>query len=211
MATTARQLESTAAPVEQVVYDDPQPIRLPRDWELTDERFHEIGRLNPGRLFERTADGRLHLMNFPDGLSESVTSRILGFVFNWMLEAGGEVRGEAGGYFLADESALAPDVSWVSPEQIVERGGISGQYYLVPPFAVEVMSPSQTLRAQQGKMRLWMDGGVRLGWLIDPYARQVWIYRANGEVEQLDSPGELSGEDVCVGLAIDMSRVWGDT
>ena len=196
--------EATAVP-----YDDPQPIRLPPDWELTDERFHEIGRLNPDQLFERTADGRLQLMNWPDGLSESVTTRILGFVFNWMLEAGGEVRGEAGGYFLADESSKAPDVSWVSSQQIAERGGIRGQYYLAPRFAVEVMSPSQTLPAQQAKMQHWINNGVRLGWLIDPYARQVWIYRASGEVEQLDNPAELSGEDVCEGLTIEMTLVWG--
>ena len=195
--------EATAVP-----YDDPQPIRLPPDWELTDERFHEIGRLNPDQLFERTADGRLHLMNFPDGLSESVSAWIHTFVGVWALEAGGEVRGEAGGYFLADSSSKASDVSWVSADQIVQRGGIRGQYYLAPRFAVEVMSPSQTLPAQQAKMQHWIDNGVRLGWLIDPYARQVWIYRANGEIEQLDDPGELSGEDVCAGLTIDMSRIW---
>ena len=54
----------------------------------------------------------------------------------------------------------------------------------------------------------WIEGGVRLGWLIDPFVRKVWIYRADGEVVELDDPSELSGEDVCSGLVIDMSQVW---
>ena len=33
-----------------------------------------------------------------------------------------------------------------------------------------------------------MSNGVRLGWLIDPYQELVWIYRADGSVEQLDRP-----------------------
>ena len=53
-----------------------------------------------------------------------------------------------------------------------------------------------------------MSNGVQLGWLIDPYEEIVWIYRADGSFEQLDRPDELSGEDVCVGLSIDMTRVW---
>ena len=53
-----------------------------------------------------------------------------------------------------------------------------------------------------------MSNGVQLGWLIDPYEEIVWIYRGDGSVEQLDRPDELSGEDVCVGLSIDMTRVW---
>ena len=58
-------------------------------------------------------------------------------------------------------------------------------------------------------MAEWIQAGVRLGWLIDPYDRSVWIYRANGDVVQLDDPPELSGEEVCEGLVVDMSLVWG--
>lgn len=193
---------------EDLGYEEPQPIRLPPDWEMTDERFLEIGDLNPEQLFERTADGRLHLMTWPDGLSQRATSKLHTFVGVWDLQAGGEVRGEAGGYFLPDESALAPEVSWVSPDQIAARGGSDGQFRLAPRFVIEVLSPSQQLSAQQRKMRQWMDNGVRLGWLVDPYDKQVWIYRADGSVEQLDRPAELSGEDVCAGLTIDMEQVW---
>ena len=192
----------------QLIYDDPQPIRLPADWELTDERFLEIGLLNPDQLFERTADGRLQQMTWPDGLSGHATSVIHAFVTFWALSAGGAARGPDGGYFLSDGLARAPDISWVDAEQIAARGGLRGQFYLAPRFAVEVLSPSQTVRAQQAKMRGWMEHGVRLGWLVDPYGGRVWVYRTDGSVEQLERPAELSGEDVCVGLTVDLARIW---
>ena len=82
------------------------------------------------------------------------------------------------------------------------------KFDIVGDFVVEVRSPRQSILQQQEKMVEWIEGGVRLGWLIDPFERKVWIYRANGEVDELDDPTELSGEDVCEGLVIDMSRVW---
>ena len=196
------------ARAEDRSYSNPQPIRLPADWELTDERFLEIAKLNPEQLFERTADGRLHQMTWPDVLSRIVAARIMQFVFGWVLEAEGEVFGGDGGYFLPDGSAMAPDVSWVDAQQLAEHGPMRGQFHFAPRFAVEVISPSQTVPAQQGKMRDWIGNGVQLGWLIDPETRRVWVYRADGAVELLEDPSELSGEDVCSGLSVDLSQVW---
>ena len=208
------QTEAAAAPpagdaVERA-FDDPQPIRLPPDWVLTDERFLEIAQLNPDQLLERTADGRLQPMAWPEFASEQATEAICALVRLWTQVAGGAQRGPVGGYIFSDGPAMAPDVSWVSPEQL-DRGRIErGQFYFAPAFVVEVRSPSQSIPEQQTRMEEWIGRGVRLGWLVDPYERRVWVYRASGEVEALDSPAELSGEDVCVGLTIELSAVWGD-
>ncbi len=203
-----RQPEAVPVEAEPALYDDPQPIRLPPDWELTDERFLEIAHLNPDQMIERTPDGRLHLMTWPDRLSEHVGAQLIMFVGFWRMAVGGEVRTGTGGYFLPDRSSSAPDVSWVAPEQIDSRSSGRGQFYLAPRFIIEVRSPSQTIPAQQSKMRRWIDNGVQLAWLIDPYDQQVWIYRPDGSVEQLDRPNQLSGEDVCPGLTIDMNQIW---
>ena len=205
---TQRQPVEVPLQADQPVYDDPQPIRLPADWKLTDERFLEIGELNPEQFFERTADGRLQQMTWPGALSADVTAKLIAFVTFWAMSSSGAARPEGGGYFLSDELAMAPDVSWVDAQQLAEHGEFRGQMKFAPRFVAEVLSPSQTVRGQQDKMRRWMDNGVRLGWLVDPYEEQVWIYRADGSVEQLDRPDRLLGEDVCVGLEIDMNQVW---
>ena len=204
-----RQFPAGAQPASLAIYpDEPGPIRLPSDWELSDERFLEIGRLNPDQLFERTADGRLLLVTWPDGLSAAITTRIAAFVSFWAMNAGGEAFGGDRGYFLPDRSGRAPDISWIDDEQIANRGGLRGQFRFAPRFIVEVRSPAQHPDSQHDKMRAWIANGVQLGWLVDPYEETVRIYRADGSEEQLERPLELSGEDVCSGLSVDMSRVW---
>jgi len=59
------------------------------------------------------------------------------------------------------------------------------------------------------KMAEYMAAGVRLGWLMNPQTRQVEIYRYRKEKEVLINPSQLSGEDVLVGLVIDLSKIWG--
>ncbi|MDE2968336.1 MAG: Uma2 family endonuclease [Chloroflexota bacterium] len=195
---------SITALLDQLQYRDPLPLRLPPDWIITHERFEEIGRLNPDVLFETTADGRLIIMPFPDALSERTSSRLHTLVGVWALTAGGDVRGEAGGYYLSELERRAPDVSWVAPERVQARG----QLEFAPDLVVEVRSPSQTIESQTDKMRMWMSYGVQLGWLVDPYEETVRIFRADGSVELVERPLELSGEDVCAGLTVDMNQVW---
>ena len=197
-------------PAEPSLYDDPFSIRLPADWELTDGRFWEIARLNPEQFFERTADGSLVQVPWPGGFSVHVATSMIVFVGRWEMEteAGGAVRGIRGCYLFPDGSIAAPTVSWVSPGQIEARGGLGGRPDFAPVFVVEVFSPEQRLDARHARMRRWIDNGVRLGWLLDSYERRVWIYRADGSIEELGQPAELSGEDVCVGLRIEMGQVW---
>ncbi|MBY5311314.1 hypothetical protein F2Y93_27285, partial [Aphanizomenon flos-aquae CCAP 1446/1C] len=45
-------------------------------------------------------------------------------------------------------------------------------------------------------MQLFLDYGVKLGWLINRKMRQVEIYRLDKPVEILEFPQELSGEDI---------------
>ncbi len=78
----------------------------------------------------------------------------------------------------------------------------------VPPTVVELMSPSDTLEKTRAKIQEYMDNGARLGWLINRKQQQIEIYRPNQEVEILESPQTLSGEDVLPGFVLDLSEIW---
>jgi Uma2 family endonuclease len=54
-----------------------------------------------------------------------------------------------------------------------------------------------------------MENQVRLGWLIDRKNRKVEIYRQSQDVEVLENPAALSGEDVLPGFVLDLTEVWG--
>lgn len=49
-------------------------------------------------------------------------------------------------------------------------------------------------------MQEYIDNGARLGWLIDPSERRVYIYRPNQPVERQDAPSTLHGDPVLPGF-----------
>ena len=56
-------------------------------------------------------------------------------------------------------------------------------------------------------MREYLAQGARLGWLIDPKAGTVEIYRPGRPVEILQQPATLSGEDVLPGFVLDLKGI----
>jgi len=57
-------------------------------------------------------------------------------------------------------------------------------------------------------MREYMDCGVRLGWLIDPYARRVEVYRPGQAVVELQNPDNISADPELPGFVLDLTKVW---
>lgn len=57
-------------------------------------------------------------------------------------------------------------------------------------------------------MHEYIDNGARLGWLIDPLEKRVYIYRPNQTVEILDDPPTLSGEAVLPGFVLQVRELW---
>jgi Uma2 family endonuclease len=73
---------------------------------------------------------------------------------------------------------------------------------------IELVSESYDLADTQAKMREYIANGLRLGWLINPKNKQVEIYRPNQEIEVLQSPANLSGENVLPGFILDLQPIF---
>jgi Uma2 family endonuclease len=54
----------------------------------------------------------------------------------------------------------------------------------------------------------WLHFGVELGWLVDPIAETVSLYRPDQDPEVLTRPSTLSGEPALKGLVVDLTEVW---
>ncbi|HEY9867061.1 MAG TPA: Uma2 family endonuclease, partial [Candidatus Obscuribacterales bacterium] len=67
---------------------------------------------------------------------------------------------------------------------------------------------TDTLKTLREKMQEYLENGIQLGWLIDPQNQRVEIYRFGKEVEILQSPVNLSGEDVLPGFVLDLQEIW---
>ena len=182
---------------------------------ITDEELERICDENPGWKFELDEDGELVINVYAGDESSDVGAELGGQLRNWRVGGGGgRARDSSAGYRMTDADGrtrlLEPDVSWVSPERlaVATREDVKGAMSFNPDFVVEVRSPSDSLSNQQTKMDIWMHFGVRLGWLVDLDACNVWIYRPEQEPQLLERPSTLDGEDVLVGLEVDCAEIW---
>ena len=70
------------------------------------------------------------------------------------------------------------------------------------------MSPSDVFQKTREKLKEYIENGTQLGWLINQKKRQVEIYRPNQEVEILENPQTVSGENILPGFILDLTTIW---
>ena len=175
-----------------------------------DQWFVELGQANEERGFhlEMTSDGELiisPMVNRDSGMAEG---QIFVRLFMWAEVNGGEAHGANANMSLPDGSRIRPDALWLSPEQVATLPPISagGPITLCPAFVAEILSGTDTLPPLLRKMEIYMANGAQLGWLIDPYRRQVHIYRPGADVEVLDDPETVGGESVMPGFVFEVRQ-----
>ncbi len=90
---------------------------------------------------------------------------------------------------------LSPDASYVLPNKLkgLTKDELTGFPHLCPDFVVELLSVSDTLPKAREKMERWIENGVTLGWLIDPYKKKVYVYEPGGQ-DTVVSGNAISGE-----------------
>jgi Uma2 family endonuclease len=189
-------------------------LELPRELvlQVTQKQFEALATANRDLQLERTSEGELIVNPPTGGESGKRNFSITGQLARWCEEHEdlGEGFDSSTGFRLANEANRSPDASWVRRErwESLTPQQRKGFVPLCPDFVVELLSESDSLPKLQAKMREYIDNGTRLGWLIDPQNRQVEIYRFGREVELLESPGNLSGEDILPGFVLNLRRVW---
>lgn len=57
-------------------------------------------------------------------------------------------------------------------------------------------------------MNEYIDNGAKLGSLLDPLEKRAYVYRPGRDVECLEDPQRLNGEDVVEGLDLDLHEIF---
>ncbi|MBR8830418.1 MAG: hypothetical protein N5P05_000112 [Chroococcopsis gigantea SAG 12.99] len=193
---------------ESLYIELPDAIAL----QVTAEQFEALAAANRDLRLERTSKGELIVNPPTGGESGKRNFNITGQLARWCEdhEDWGEGFDSSTGFRLANGANRSPDASWVSGErwQALTPQQRKGFVPLCPDFVIELRSESDSLPVLVAKMQEYLANGARLGWLIDPLNRRVEIYRQGQEVEALENPTELSGEDVLPGFVLSLRRVW---
>jgi len=186
------------------------PSTLTLKIDLTDEQFFQMCQKNRDYRFERTASGELLIMP-PTGSDTGNRN------FDMVVELGiwnkqtklGKGFDSSTGFTLPNGAERSPNASWVkierwnalTPEQQEKFAPIC------PDFVVELRSRSDSLKELQEKMQEYIENSTQLGWLIDRKNKRVEIYRPGKDVEILENPASLSGENVLPGFVLDLQQI----
>ena len=180
-------------------------------WPLSDDQFAKLCALNPAMRFEYTSTGDLVIMPPTSSETGERNASLTADLVIWnRLTSGGHVFDSSSGFILPNGARRSADVSWISNERWDalsdrERRGFA---QICPDFVLELKSSTDRLGPLQDKMQEYLDNGARLGWLIDPTDRVVYVYRSGEAVDRLEAPREVSGELGLPGFTLQLAAVW---
>ena len=182
-----------------------------RALDLTEERFFNLCQDNRDLRLELTAKGELIIMG-PTASETGRRNADLNFqLYFWAKQDGtGVCFDSSAGFTLPNGAKVSPDASWVKRDRYEALTEDEREQFapLCPDFVVELRSKTDRLSRLQAKMSEYIANGARLGWLIDPAAKRVYVYRPDRETETLDAPDEIAGDPVLPNFHLQLREIW---
>jgi Uma2 family endonuclease len=175
----------------QITVDEFETMSLEGRWELV--------------------DGELVAMTPSSERSSSTGANIVALLFNHVIPNRlGRVYNAEGGFVLFPDrqTVRAPDVAFVAAERVAEGDARDHFSRLAPDLAVEVLSPSDSLRETREKVGMYLEAGARLVWLVDPMEQTVMVFRPDAETETLDVTMTIDGGDVLPGFSAPVAAMF---
>lgn len=84
-----------------------------------------------------------------------------------------------------------------------------GYFEIAPDLAVEVLSPSNTRRQIDAKIREFLNAGTTMVWVVDPLDRSVRVHRKDSAAPVIRMSGAmLDGEDVLPNFQVAVSSLF---
>jgi Uma2 family endonuclease len=178
---------------------------------MTDEAFAQLCSEHPDLNLELSALGELVIMPQTYTWTGARHGEIMGQLHHWARQ---DKRGVAfdssTGWLLPNTARRSPDAAWIFKHRIkdLDPSAFSRYWPVCPNFVIELRSQSDRPRALREKMSEWLANGAQLGWLIDPDARTVEIYRPGFEAETRGRASSVEGEGPVTGFVLDLLPVW---
>ena len=189
----------------------PVIVHLKPVLELTPDRFLELAGINRDLRMELTAEGELIVMPPARSESSDQNAEITMQLRMWAKRDGtGRTFDSSGGFTLPNGAVRSPDASWVERSKWEALTNEQRKKFvpLCPDFVIELRSPTDSLSVLRDKMQEYLDNGARLGWLIDPEQKRVYVYRPRSEAEELHNPEKIPGDPILSGFTLDLREIW---
>jgi len=195
---------TTSFSSSHVVVPIPQGID-PEDFILA------ISHANEGLRIEQTGPDQLTVMPPAGFASSDCNSEIIMQLRMWAKQDGrGRSLDSNTLFVLPAGEKLGPDAAWISNDRLQGLTGEEKKKFLrrVPEFVIELLSSTDSKPELRRKLQTWINGGVLLGWLIDPSERNVEVYRAKRPVEIIRHAFSLAADGPVAGFVLQLEDLW---
>ncbi len=177
---------------------------------LTNEQFYQLCMANKDVNLELNAQGELIIVPPVGGESGGQEAELITDLNIWNRKTKlGKVFSSSTLFKLPNGANRSPDAAWVKLERWETLTPEERRKFppLTPDFVIELRLSTDNLKPLQEKMQEYLENGLRLGWLINPQAQQVEIYRPDQPVEIVKIPAILSGEEVLPGFQLSIEKI----
>jgi Uma2 family endonuclease len=188
-------------PAARILRYPPPGTATEKDALKANEQDGHICELIDGTLVEKAV-----------GANESrIAAVLLQLLGNYLdKHALGALLGESGFIRIGPGNVRAPDVSFFRFSSL--PGGVIPEDIpypdLVPDFAVEVLSKTNTTKEIARKVEEFFRAGTTIIWIIDPRKKSARVHTSPKDYRQVEAEGTLDAGPVLPGFSVSLERLF---
>jgi Uma2 family endonuclease len=100
------------------------------------------------------------------------------------------------------------DIAFIRQERVPSLEARQHIMEVIPDLVVEIHSKSDTIEEVNDKIDDWLNAGVQMLWIIDPFRRTVTIYQSGRDPTLLGEHGVLEGDSVIPGFRCPVAEIF---
>jgi len=122
----------------------------------------------------------------------------------------GRVYAAETGFLLSrnPDTVRAPDFAFIQTNRLTPEAHAPMWNPVIPDLVAEVVSSGDRLSLVADKVRMWLDAGVRLVWVVYPVGHSVVAHRPGQPEMRLAETDALDGFDVVPGFTLPISEIF---
>lgn len=158
-------------------------------------------------------DGELVEMSPANLLHQWLAFEIAGEIRDYLKQHDIGYGGVEGGFSPPDDvhNLYAPDVAFVRKDRMPEPIPQSFAGFM-PDLAVEIASPSNSIRDLHGKAEIYLRNGTELVWILYPDHNSAEVCSLSDDgplaIQTVKSDGKLDGEQVLPGFELELRQLF---
>ena len=128
-----------------------------------------------------------------------------------MLHNLGETFAAETGFLIANnpDTVRAPDFAFIQASRVTPAASSASWGQVMPDLVAEVVSSSDRGNEIDAKVRMWLDVGVHVVWVLYPQTRTILEYTLDAPLRILKDGDTLDGGEILPGFTAEVSVVFG--